>query len=160
MSATVAHELYSGQQLVAVRAVPGLKAGRTEAPEPEPVQPVSDEVIDATLPHLTPTVRTMVQLQRLTGMRPQDVCQMATGDIHMNNEVWEYRPPDHKTAWRGRTRIVYIGPEAQKVMMPYMKTDPAAPIFSPRQSEAERRQAMRETRKTPMSCGNGPGDIP
>lgn len=142
----------------ALASVAGLKAGRTEAPEPDPVKPVSDEMVETTLPHLTPTLATMVRLQRLTGMRPQDVCQMTTGDIDMSGEVWEYRPPDHKTAWRGRTRIVYIGPEAQKILAPYMKTDPAAPIFSPRQSEAERRQAMREARKTPTSCGNGPGD--
>ncbi|MFW6039194.1 MAG: site-specific integrase [bacterium] len=142
----------------ALASVAGLKAGRTEAPEPAPVVPVSDEMIDATLPHLTPTLATMVRAQRLTGMRPQDVCQMTTGDIDMNGDVWEYRPPDHKTAWRGRTRIVYIGPEAQRILTPYMKTDPMVPIFSPRQSEAERRQAMREARKTPASCGNGPGD--
>jgi hypothetical protein len=38
-----------------------------------------------------------------------------------------------------------------------MKTDPTACIFSPRQSERERREAMHEERTTPMSCGNRPG---
>jgi hypothetical protein len=31
------------------------------------------------------------------------------------------------------------------------------PVFSPRQSERERRQAQHERRKTYQSCGNGPG---
>src|SRR5262249_19049940 len=58
----------------AIQTVAGLKKGRTLAREKPPVEVVPDEVIDRTLEHLNPTVAAMVRLQRLTGMRPQEVC--------------------------------------------------------------------------------------
>ena len=37
-------------------AVSGLRKGRSEAKETDPVLPVDDETVQATLPHLTPVV--------------------------------------------------------------------------------------------------------
>ncbi len=56
--------------------VAGLREGRTEAREKLPVGPVADEVVERTLPLLSPTVTTMVRVQRLSGMRPQEVILM------------------------------------------------------------------------------------
>ncbi|MFA9476936.1 tyrosine-type recombinase/integrase [Phycisphaerales bacterium AB-hyl4] len=153
-----AWELVCPDVPAALAMVEGLQMHRSDAPETEPVTPVADELLNAALPHLTPTLQAMVRLQRVTGMRPDEVCSMMGGEVDVSGEVWEYRPKSHKTAWRSRTRTVFIGPEGQKALRPYMKTDPTAPIFSPRQSERERREAMRSARKTPASCGNGPGD--
>ena len=50
-------ELYHG-----LMAVSGLRKGRSEAREPDPVQPVDDATVQATLPHLTPVVADMVRL--------------------------------------------------------------------------------------------------
>jgi integrase len=61
-------------------AVEGIRYGRTRAPEPEPVTPVADAVVNATVPHLCSVVGDMVRLQRLTGMRPGEVCRMTTGE--------------------------------------------------------------------------------
>jgi len=44
--------------------VTGLQKGRCKAPESEPVAPVSDEVVEATLPFLNRHVRGLVELQR------------------------------------------------------------------------------------------------
>ena len=60
----------------ALAAVPGLRKGRTPAREPQPIQPVADDVVDATLPHLPTVVANMVRVQRLTGARPGEVCQV------------------------------------------------------------------------------------
>ena len=54
----------------ALATVKGLQPGRSAAPECEPVGPVDDGVVEKTLPHLTRHVRAMVQLQRLSRMRP------------------------------------------------------------------------------------------
>ncbi len=60
-----------GEELVppavshALRDVTGLRRGRTTAREAPPVKQV--------LPHLAPQVAALVQLQRLTGMRPGEV---------------------------------------------------------------------------------------
>jgi hypothetical protein len=66
----VAEEMVPETTHRALTAVAGLKKGRSEARETEPVGPVSDEVVDATLPHVLPAVGAMIRLQRLTGARP------------------------------------------------------------------------------------------
>ena len=66
----------------ALLAVPGLKRGKTEAREPEPVGPVPEAVVDATLPHLSPVVADMVRFQRLVGCRPGEVCSLRPCDVN------------------------------------------------------------------------------
>lgn len=70
----VAHELIPVTVHQALTAVPDLRRGRTAARENEPVMPVSDAVIEATIPFLRTVVADMVRLQRLRGCRPDEVC--------------------------------------------------------------------------------------
>ncbi len=65
----------------ALATVAGLRRGRTEAREKPPVRPVTDSAVEQVLPHLSRTVATMVQLQRLAGMRPQEIVLMRAEDI-------------------------------------------------------------------------------
>jgi integrase len=106
----VSEELLPPSRYEALRSVPGLRQGRTRAPERPPVKPVSDEVIEATLPHMPGHVADMVRFQRLTGARPGEVCKMKVADIDRSGDVWDYRLAKHKTAHRGKERVVYIGP--------------------------------------------------
>jgi len=53
-----------------LKLVPGLKYGRTQARETERVRTVSEEVVNATLSFLLPTVADLVRVQLLTGCRP------------------------------------------------------------------------------------------
>ena len=62
----VEDEKVAASVLHGLRAVDGLKRGRSDAPETEPVRPVPEHVIEATLPHLPPTVADMVRVQLLT----------------------------------------------------------------------------------------------
>jgi integrase len=66
----VAEELVSVSVHQALATVPGLRRDRSKARETEPVAPVADEVVEATLDHMPPIVADMVRLQRLTGCRP------------------------------------------------------------------------------------------
>ncbi|HKB39182.1 MAG TPA: site-specific integrase, partial [Gemmataceae bacterium] len=66
----VEQELVPPSVLYALQAVRGLQKGRSDARESEPVKPVPEAFIDAVLPFVTATVRAMIELQRLTGMRP------------------------------------------------------------------------------------------
>ena len=43
---------------------------------------------------------------QLTGMRVGEVVTMRTGDLDMTGKVWDYRPPTHKMAYKGRERII------------------------------------------------------
>jgi len=99
----------------ALTTLTGLRYGRSEAPEGKSIKPVADATIDATLPHLSPTVRAMVELQRLTGMRPVEVCIMRTCVVNTQGRIWEYRPSTHKTEHHEKDRVVFIGPKAQAV---------------------------------------------
>jgi len=134
-----------------------LKRGRTKAPETKPILPVADATMYATLPYLTPTVRAMVQLQRHTGMRPGEVAIVRSCDIDTSGKVWVFTPHRHKTEHHGKARKVFIGPRGQEILRAWLRTDLAAYVFSPKQSEAERREVMHAARKTPLSCGNKPG---
>jgi integrase len=72
--------------------VGGLKKGRTRAKETEKIRPVSDDLVNAVLPQLTPPRRAMVQVQRLTGMRPCEVVLMRPRDIDRSGKIWVFRP--------------------------------------------------------------------
>ena len=124
----------------AIATVPGLKAGRTRARESKPVLPVSDEVVDATLSFLPPVVADMVRFQRLTGARPGEVCQLRPCDLE-------------RSASYGRVRIIYVGPKAQAIVMPYLLRDANAHCFSPVESEQKRHVEQRERRRTRVQPG-------
>jgi integrase len=133
----------------ALATVPGLQKGRCQAKEREPVAPVTPGHIEAVLPFLTPTVRAMVLLQRLTGMRPGEVMAMRPGDIDRAGAVWYYRPSRHKTAYRGRGRVVVIGPQAQALLAPFLlAAGPDGYAFSPRRSMAAFRASQRSARRS------------
>ena len=57
-----------------LKAVSGLRRGRADVRESEPVRPVPDAFVDAIRPHVSRQVWAMVELQRLSGMRPGEVC--------------------------------------------------------------------------------------
>lgn len=152
-----------GEQLVpastydALRTVDGIRKGRTAARETDPVEPVADEIVDATLEQLPEVVADMVRLERLTGMRPAEVCIVRPRDIDRDDEVWIYQPESHKTEHHDRDRIILLGPKAQAILLRYLARDPSMYCFRPCDSEAKRRAEAHKSRKTPASCGNRPG---
>jgi integrase len=93
-----------------LQAVTGLGYGRTGARETQPVRPVPDEHVDAVFPFLPPQIAAMIQLQRLTGMRPGEVVKLRACDIDRSGEIWIYERRDHKNRWRGHRRMIPIGP--------------------------------------------------
>lgn len=117
----------------------GLKRGRTRARETAGVSCVSDEVVDKTLPKLPPIVADMVRLQRLTGARPGEVCQLRPCDVDRSGPVWIYRPASHKTEHHDKQRVIPVGPQGQAILAPYLQRRPTAYCFSPSESERLRR---------------------
>src|SRR5262249_42521621 len=86
-----------------LKAVEGLKNGRCGVRESTPVKAVPDAIVDAILPRVPRPVAAMIQLQRLTGMRPGGVVIMRTMDIDSSGTIWEYRPESHKISITTRT---------------------------------------------------------
>jgi integrase len=145
--------VYHGLQPVA-----GLRAGRTPAPDRPPVKPAPAELVEGSLAFMTPTVRAMVKLQMLTGMRPGEMLMLRTCDVDRSQTPWRYSPARHKTEHHGHARVVYLGPQAQAVLGPLLRPhSPEDFVFSPAEADRERRAALTAARKTPLSCGNRPG---
>ena len=133
-----------------LRAVSGLRRGRSEARESEPVKPVPDAFVDAVRPHVSRQVWAMIEVQRLTGMRPGEVCAMRTSDIDLSGRVWVYTPGSHKTEHHGKERRVYLGPAAQEIIRPWLRPDLTAYLFSPREAMAAWYAEKRRHRKSPV----------
>ncbi|MGA2256154.1 MAG: tyrosine-type recombinase/integrase [Thermoguttaceae bacterium] len=160
----VADELVPPGVFHGLQAVTGLAYGRTKARETEPVKPI--------------------QLQRISGMRAGEVVIMRPCDIDMTSEVWIYEPSDHKNRWRGHRKEIALGPEAQRIIEPFLARDPQAFLFSPQEvakwrqencpsyhgsqrktkiypSELRRRQRVKEARRKQRKRRQptrGPGD--
>lgn len=136
---------------------PSLRRGRTEASETKPVKPVSQEFVEATLPHLTAVVADMVRAQLLIGCRPGEICKLTGSMIDRNEEVWTATLGEHKTAHHGHTRTLYIGPRAQRGIEPYLLGKPNECLFRPCDSVEAKRQRISRDCVTPPSCGNARG---
>lgn len=111
--------------------------GGEETPDVLPPDPTSVQVV---LDHLPPAIAAMVRIQRLTGMRPGEVCIMRRRDLstspaevlHPTNAlptaawfvagklVWVYAPASHKTRRRGKTKLVALSPECQTILRPFL----------------------------------------
>ncbi len=153
----VAEELVDSSVWEALRSVDTLHIGRTNLPEMKEVPPVEVERVRAVTPFLSPVVRDMISLQLLTGMRPGEVCRLRPGDLDRSGDVWEFDVQGHKTAHHGRKRTVYIGPEAQAVLRPYLLRAADQHCFSPAESREWWYQQREANRVTPASCGNARG---
>jgi site-specific recombinase XerD len=57
----------------------------------------------------------------------------------------------------GRERIIFIGPQAQEILLRYLARDTQAFCFQPRDSESKRLAGRSATRKVPLGYGNRPG---
>jgi len=92
--------------------------------------------------------------------RPGDVCIMCTCDIHQHHPkipkqlaglCWVYIPYTHKTEHHGKERMVLLGPQAQKILEPWLRPDaPEAYLFSPAEARAWFDAKRRANRKTPV----------
>ena len=153
----VENEMVPGSVHLALRAVAGLRKGKCAARESEGVRAVPEAHVYAIKDHVNDRVWAMIELQMITGMRPGEVCIMRTGDIDTTGKLWVYTPHRHKTEHHGHVREIYLGPRAQAIVAPFLKTDLQAFIFSPSEAEAARREKLHAERKTPLSCGNRPG---
>lgn len=174
----VGEELLPASVHQALLTVTPLVKGRTAARESLPVKPVRDDQVEPILAHLSPQVRAIVELQALTGARGGELFPLRTCDLDMSQTAaadraacpeckpdqpcpkhrnWSYRPAQHKTAYLDHVREIRFGPRAQAILLPFLKPDLQAFIFSPAEAETARHEARAKARKTPLSCGNKPG---
>jgi integrase len=133
-----------------LQCVEALKRGRTTARETDPIGPAPEAFVDAIREHTLPEVWAMVELQRLTGMRPGEVCTLRACDLETSGAVWVYRPPAHKMSHRGRDRVICIGPKGQAILKPFLSMSTTEYIFSPQRAMEQRSARLRASRKVPL----------
>jgi site-specific recombinase XerD len=130
--------------------------GRSEAKPKRIVQAIADDIVEKTIPRMPVIVQSMVQLQRLTGMRPAEVCQIRPCDITRKDDMWLYSPYQHKTQHHGKTRTIVLGAKARELLNPFMDGEPELFCFNPKRSREIQLAKRSSARVVPLSCGNRP----
>lgn len=139
----VAHEMVDASQLVALRAVKPLRKGEGVR-ESEPVQPAVLEHVLAALPYMNRQIRTAVELQMLTASRPGEILRIRPMDIvKHSDELWVFDPKEHKNEWRGKMRLIPLGPRAIEAIRPFVDRKPPRPCLSPREALLESQGRVR-----------------
>jgi integrase len=150
----VEHELVQETTWRALKAVKSLPKGHPGTFDHEERQPVPDDVVRRTLPFMSPTLRAMVQLQRMLGMRPNEIFKMRVGDIDTTrgNGLWYYVPGSYKTSQFVGKIVFPLGKPEQELIAPYLEgKKPEDAVFSPRTAVKEQAKVARSERKTPMT---------
>jgi len=147
----VTRELIPPEKYVAMKAMKLLKAYRTNARELKKIQHVPDSVIEQTLPHLPKVVSDMVRFQRLTGVRPGELCSLRPEDVDRSERTWLWRLSNHKNAWRDHAREICIGPRARAILEPYLTRPAHRNCFLSSESELIRNRERRSKRASPTT---------
>lgn len=151
----VGEELIEAEVWQKLQAVVGLQYGRSDARETDPVRPVDPAILAETLKHLPPIVAAMVEIERLSGMRPGEVVTMRPCDITFDLSGCAcYRPSTHKMQYKGRERRIYLGPQAVAILRPFLDRPSDQFCFSPAEVVEWRRQQKRKARKTPYGASH------
>jgi integrase len=90
--------------------------------------------VDATLEELDDTLTAMIRVQRLTAMRPQEICLLTPGQIDRSADIWLCTPNRHKNEHHAKSRIIPIGPRAQAILLPYLLRGADEYCFQPPRS--------------------------
>lgn len=127
----VSEELVSVSVYESLKSVPGLRIGRTTAPPPKPKGSVSLEHVNAVKPFVTKPVWGLIQFLLLTGCRPSEAVAVRWSEIDTSGDVWIYRPEHHKTAHRGKARVIVIGPQCQQALNVLRELSRSDYVFDP-----------------------------
>jgi integrase len=123
-------ELIRPEVVMGLKTVPGLKRGRTSAREKAPVAPVPEDHLERILPHVSSLVADLIGLLRLTGARPSEILTIKADEIDRSDpECWRYAPGHHKSAHRGKVRVIFLGERAQAILTPYLLKAGKGPLF-------------------------------
>ena len=138
----VANELVSEGVAVRLTFVKPLKPG--DARENAPREDVPDSEILKTLPHLLPTIRDMVILQRISGMRPSELFRMTLEQfVKRDPDGWVYMPFKHKTQIHNKSRVIAFGKYEISILERHARgKKPDEPLFSPQDAWYERAERM------------------
>lgn len=130
----------------ALKCLRGLRFGRSEAKETEPIESVPEADFWTVVPGLSAPVRAILELLWWTGARSGEICALRTCDIVRDSEPWQYCPERHKNAHRGHKRVIFFGPKSREILKEFLDDEnPEKFLFSP----ADTVRVQREAAKVP-----------
>lgn len=121
---------------------------RCNIPAKERRVDVPDDIVKATLPYMTPTLRDMVIIQRQNALRPNEVCGLRVGDIDRSGDVWRVRKI---TKTYVPMVIVFCESDREIIAQHIAGKSVNDYVFSPRESMLETWAAQAEQRKSKVT---------
>lgn len=116
-----AQEVVPASVVQALETVESIHKGRDpRVKESEKITPAPLKDVRAVCKVVSPQIRAMIELQLLTGMRPDEVTLMRPCDIDRTGEIWLYRPASHKMEHKGIAKVIPLGPKAQRILAPWL----------------------------------------
>jgi integrase len=146
----VAKELVTQPVHAALQTVEGLRVGHSPAPDRPQKSVPSHADVAAIYPFVSQTVKAMISVQLLTGMRPGELVQLRPVDLVTSGPAWRFVPKQHKTAHRGKCRTIMLGPKAQAILASLTPDDPTGYYFDPAAAVLRLREQQRAGRQTPL----------
>jgi integrase len=132
--------LISKENYVALEACEPLRRNEGGR-ETDPVLSVDEKWIQAVTAWVTPPIRAMLDICCWSGCRIGEARIMRTCDIRdedpiippsLQGKCWVYRPSAWKSEHHHASRIVFLGPQAQAIVEPWLRpAEPEAFLFSP-----------------------------
>jgi integrase len=156
----VSEELVQETTHRALKTVRQLEEGHEGTRENAPREDISFDVVNQVLAAMVPTLRAMVKIHTLHGMRSGDICNMRVGEIDRSKVhetgLWYYTPGHYKTEKITGIKMVFpLAEYEQKLIEPYLVGKSAEEaVFSPRtamKEHAAERRANRKTKQTPSA---------
>ncbi|MFO1042232.1 MAG: site-specific integrase [Planctomycetaceae bacterium] len=121
---SVSWELVPASVVDALDMVASLTASETTAAESKPRYAVPDADFQAVRKTLREKHRDMLDLLSLTGARPGELLSLTTGMIERSEPVWRCELKQHKSAHKGKRRVLFFNVAAQAILRKYLKANP------------------------------------
>lgn len=150
----VSEEIVSVTIAQTLRSVKGLRRGKTKAKPPASKPPVALAHVNAIKSHVTRPVWGLVQFCLLTGCRPSEACVVRWSEIDTTGKVWVYAPGSHKTEHHGKSRVIAIGPQCQKLLNSFRELSRSDYVFDPQFGLEEHIRNSYRDGATARLCGD------
>jgi integrase len=150
----VSREMAKGQQLVELKAVRRVRQGYRGVRETKKRQGVAWKEVRKLLGRgkLPRPIRGMILVGWLSGARPGELRRLRVCDLDRSHDAcWVFQPTKHKTAKRGRTRVIVFGRRAICVLRIFIdENQPEQHLFRPSQARSEQARRVGCNTKTPL----------
>ena len=127
----IGNELIEPTVLLKLESLTPLLPGRTSARDNPARHAVPQESIDLVRGIVGQRNKDLIDLYILTGCRPGELLKLTGEMIDRTTHpgVWVATLKDHKTAHKGKQRVLVFGPKSQAILQRYLQADPTKRLF-------------------------------